>query len=135
MTGDENSKGWSGRLPDTPAAGDTLREHARYMRNNPTPAEKRLWWVLQNNQRLGYKFRRQHIIDRFIVDFYCAEAHLVIEVDGSAHHFADEHDAARQESLESRGLTAIRLTNEMVFSHIDGVADEIDEYLDRLEGE
>ncbi len=79
------------------------------MRHNPTPAEDLLWQHLRNSQ-LGVRFRRQHSIDRYIVDFYCAEASLVIEVDGPI-HAQPNADAERQEALEMLGLHVLRFTN------------------------
>ncbi|MCS6918857.1 MAG: rRNA maturation RNAse YbeY, partial [Fimbriimonadales bacterium] len=66
---------------------ELLKPLARQKRREPTPAEKRLWKYLRNRQLLGFKFRRQHTIERFIVDFYCPEAKLVIEVDGEIHDY------------------------------------------------
>ena len=68
------------------------------MRCEPTPSEKRLWQKLRQKQLLGFKFRRQQAIDRFIVDFYCAKARLVVEVDGGIHDYT-------QEELEICGVT------------------------------
>jgi very-short-patch-repair endonuclease len=75
---------------------------ARSMRHTPTRAEKTLWQRVRNRQVGGLKFRRQHSIDRFIVDFYCAEACLVIEIGGPAHAESNA-DADRQHTLESLG--------------------------------
>ena len=81
----DDTRGWAGKRPDTAKLNEKLRTYARWMRANPTDAERRLWRCLRRERCLGYKFRRQHIIDRFIVDFYCAEACLVIELDGEVH--------------------------------------------------
>nr|MBC7245341.1 DUF559 domain-containing protein [Chloroflexota bacterium] len=80
-----------------------------------------LWQHLRRKQLLGYKFRRQHAIERFIVDFYCRDAGLVIEVDGPVHQYTAEEDAIRQEFLESIGLRVLRFTNEQVMTDIEGV--------------
>mgnify|MGYP001770978009 FL=1 len=69
---------------------EKLKPLARQMRREPTPAEDKLWQKLRHKQILGYKFRRQHTIDRFIVDFYCGEARLVVEVDGEVHDYTQE---------------------------------------------
>jgi very-short-patch-repair endonuclease len=100
--------------------------HAREMRHPQTPAEATLWHALRNRQH-SYKFRRQHPIDRFIVDFYCAEAKLLIEVDGPSHLEPDqqEYDKLRTEYLEELGYKVIRFTNEDVKLNIDGVIGEI----------
>lgn len=102
-----------------------LKPLARQMRRKPTLAEERLWQKLRNKQVLGFKFRRQHSIDRFIVDFYCGEAKLVIEVDGSIHQYTQEQDALRQKFLESLGLRVIRFANEEVFDCVEGVLESI----------
>jgi len=100
--------------------------HAREMRHPQTPAEAMLWRALRNRQT-GFKFRRQHPIDRFIVDFYCAEAKLLIEVDGATHLEPEqrEYDKARTEYLEELGYKVIRFTNDDVKGSIHSVAGEI----------
>lgn len=124
---DEHKK-WPGKLSH-PHSYQQLREIARDLRSNQTPDERHLWKHLSQRQRLGFKFRRQHVIDRFIVDFYCAESALVIELDGGIHCLTEERDAARQEYLESLGLTVLRFTNEDVFKRLEHVLTQIDERL------
>jgi very-short-patch-repair endonuclease len=104
---------------------EKLKPLARQMRREPTAAENRLWQRLRNKQIFGYKFRRQHAIDRFIVDFICNQAQLVIEVDGEIHDYTQEEDRIRQDFLESQGLRVIRFRNEEVLGNIDGVVEEI----------
>ncbi len=70
-----------------------LKPLARQKRHDPTPAEEALWQRLRNRQIAGIKFRRQHTIDRFIVDFYSADANLVIEVDGPVHEYTPAEDS------------------------------------------
>jgi len=89
------------------------------MRRNPTPAEGKLWGALRKN-RLGVKFRRQHAIERFIVDFYYPKANLVIELDGEVHRYTFEEDKLRQQFLESLGLQVLRFDNAYIFGNIDG---------------
>jgi very-short-patch-repair endonuclease len=101
------------------------------MRHEPTPAEKQLWQKLRNKQILGFKFRRQHSIDRFIVDFYCSEVGLVVEVDGEIHEYTQEEDRLRQDFLESLGLRVLRFTNAEVLTSMDGVLQVIAGYLYR----
>jgi very-short-patch-repair endonuclease len=103
-----------------------LLERAREMRHPQTPAEATLWHGIRN-RNLGYKFRRQHPIDRFIIDFYCAQAKLCIELDGESHLEADqmEYDAARTEYLEYLGYKVIRFTNNDVRYNVQAVVDEI----------
>ena len=94
---------------------------------NPTEAEKVLWKSLKTKQLDGYKFRREHIIDEYIVDFVCLAKKLVIEVDGGYHDSIEiqEADAFRTENLEELGFRVIRFTNEEVIGNIDGVLEKI----------
>jgi len=108
-----------------PRLWEKLKPLAREMRRNPTPAEDKLWQRLRNHKVLGFKFRRQHPIDRFIVDFYCSKAHLVIEVDGLIHQYTQEQDAVRQEFLESLGFRVLRFTNDQVNNDLEGVVKQI----------
>jgi len=109
----------------SPKLWQKLKPLARRMRREPTPAEHRLWQRLRRKQILGFRFRRQHAIDRFIVDFYCAEAHLVVEVDGPIHEYSLERDTLREQVLTSLGLHLLRFTNEKVLASPDAVIDEI----------
>ncbi|MFO5438001.1 MAG: endonuclease domain-containing protein [Dolichospermum sp.] len=106
-----------------------MKPLARQMRTEATLAEKQLWQRLKNKQLLGLKFRRQQVIDRFIVDFYCHEVKLVIEVDGEIHNYTQVEDAIRQEFLESLGLQVVRVKNEDVLFRIEGVLEEIVQWL------
>ena len=103
-----------------------LLRRTREMRHPQTPAEATLWRAI-HNRNLGYKFRRQHPIDHFIVDFYCAQARLCIEIDGPSHFEPDQkaYDTARTEFLEGRGYHMIRCTNDDVRYNIHAVVDEI----------
>ena len=85
----------------------------RKLRRQPTRAEAWLWFHLRNKQLLGYKFRRQHSIGRFVLNFFCAEAMLGIEVDGVTHLDPAKiaHDRARQQWIESRGVRVMRFTD------------------------
>lgn len=109
-----------------------MKERARHMRKNPTPAEAILWARLRKRQVNGFQFRRQHPIVRFIVDFYCAEAKLVVEVDGSVHDEPghDEYDANRQQLLDELGLRVLRFSNAQVFNDTDAVLDAIADALE-----
>jgi very-short-patch-repair endonuclease len=99
------------------------------MRCEPTPAEERLWQKLRNKQLLGLKFRRQHSVERFIVDFYCGKVRLVVEVDGLIHDYTQEEDALRQAFLESLGLRVLRFSNAEVLNSVDGVLEVMAAYL------
>lgn len=104
-------------LPYNPA----LKERARSLRRNMTPAEQMLW--KQYLRHFPYRVLRQRPIDNFIVDFYCAALRLVIEVDGKYHASAEAQarDGDRTRILESYGLRVIRFTNEQVFSDLEGI--------------
>ncbi len=103
-----------------------ILKRAREMRQPQTAAESILWQHLRN-RNLEYKFRRQHPIERFIIDFYCAELKLCIEIDGDSHMGKEqqEYDAVRTEYLESLGYKMIRFTNDDVRLDINAVAQEI----------
>ena len=92
------------------------------MRHPLTPAEHALWQRVRNNQ-LGMRIRRQQPIWRFIADFYCAQAKLVIELDGDTHANPEQvqYDNARTAWLEASGLRVIRFTNLDVHQHLDAV--------------
>ncbi len=104
---------------------EKLQPLARQKRHEPTPAEDRLWEHLRNRQISGFKFRRQHVVDKFILDFYCPGACLVIEVDGSIHEYTVEEDAIRQEFLESLGFKVLRFSNQEVLEALDTVIAQI----------
>lgn len=111
----------------TPELWEKLKPLAKEMRHHPTPAEAALWECLRGRRVAKLKFRRQHAIDRFIVDFYCPEARLVIEVDGAIHQYTQEEDALRTAFLESLGLRVIRFGNEAVLGDMAGVVRGISE--------
>ena len=89
------------------------------MRENPTEAESILWKYLRDKQ-LGYRFRRQQIIDNYIVDFVCLEKTLIIEIDGKYHNTTEQktYDKIREQKLLTQGFTTIRFTNEEITNDI-----------------
>jgi very-short-patch-repair endonuclease len=107
--------------PKTGQLWGALKPAVRQLRHDQTRAEDVLWEHLRDRQIANLKFRRQHAIDRFVVDFYCADASLVIEVDGPVHDGSRAQDALRQEILENMGLRIIRFSNDDVMNHIDDV--------------
>jgi very-short-patch-repair endonuclease len=111
-----------------PALYGELSKKAKEMRNNPTKAEQMLWERLKNKQ-LGIKFRQQHIINKFIVDFCSIEKSLVIEVDGEIHEKQKEADAQRSKTLEKEGFNIIRFKNNEVINNIELVLSSIEEAL------
>ena len=94
-----------------------------------TPCEKILWQRLRDHKIGGLKFRRQHPVKRYIADFYCHEARLVIEVDGPLHNYTDhaKHDQQRDGVMEDYGIKVLRFTNTRVRYHIHQVVREIRE--------
>jgi very-short-patch-repair endonuclease len=102
-------------------------EKAAILREHMTEAEKLLWEKLKDRSLFHYKFRRQHPIDIFIVDFYCHPIHLVIEVDGGYHLNAEqkEYDIGRSAELEYWELKIIRFANNDIFTNIDEVVKKI----------
>ena len=102
-------------------------DRSRELRRNQTAAEKRIWSRLRAHRFHGLKFRRQHVIGRYIVDFVCLETNLVIEIDGDSHGHdrAEVFDAARTAWLESQGLRVIRFWNHHVLEETDIVMEEI----------
>ena len=107
------------------AEGDTFK-FARMLRQEFTEAEDKLWQKVCG-RRLGAKFRRQHPIDKFIVDFYCFDKKLIIEVDGGIHLTPEvkESDKQRQTLIESLGYRFLRFTNNEVMNDIDLVLERI----------
>jgi methylmalonyl-CoA mutase cobalamin-binding domain/chain len=111
----------------SPALYDVLKERAKEMRNRPTEAEKMLWNVLSNKGIEDLKFRRQHIIGEYIVDFVCLEKKLVIEVDGGIHDTIEqkEHDQYRTDWLISKGFKVVRYTNKQVLTDINNTIESV----------
>lgn len=106
-----------------------MRNAVQQLRTDSTPAEERLWGLLRNRKFKEYKFRRQVAIDRYVVDFYCAQAHLIIEVDGPIHQFQVSEDQEREMALEAMGFHVIRFTNDQVFEKPEQVLAEITNHL------
>ena len=100
----------------------TVRQ-ARSFRKGATDAESRLWSELRNRQLVGFKFRRKQPLGSRIADFYCAEAKLAIEIDGSGHSYRlkREDDLDREIELYEKGVRVLRFSNSDVFENLDGV--------------
>jgi len=92
------------------------RDFARRLRRGQTVTEEKIWQLLRNNQFMSLKFRRQHVVEGFVVDFYCHEHKLAVEVDGGVHEkkMRRDYDKIRQVELESEGITFIRITNQEI---------------------
>jgi very-short-patch-repair endonuclease len=115
-------------LTGRPGTWATLGEAARRMRRNPTVAEDALWQALRRG-RLGAKFRRQHVIDRYIVDFFCLSAKLIVELDGPIHLEQQEEDLNRESVLLNLGYTVLRYPNQRILEDIDGVMADLKNHL------
>jgi very-short-patch-repair endonuclease len=104
-----------------------LKENRKKLRSNLTPAEAKLWSLLKNSQLENRKFRRQHSVGPYVLDFYCSSERLCIELDGTAHYTEKgyEYDSARTEYLSTLDIRVIRFENENVFENTEGVLEEI----------
>jgi very-short-patch-repair endonuclease len=101
----------------------SLLKRRRELRASLTPAEARLWTVLKGGRLSGRKFRRQHSIGPYVVDFYCPGEQLIVELDGAAHDGdrAWRKDESRSRYLESLGLRVVRIANQDVRENLEGV--------------
>lgn len=99
------------------------KEKARYLRNNQTPQERKIWTIIRNRQFFGYRFLRQYCIGSYIVDFICREKKIIIEIDGGQHNQSSdiEYDIQRTEYLNSKGYKVIRFWNNDIDKNLDGV--------------
>ncbi len=104
---------------------ETTVARSRKLRTNLTEAEQTLWYQLRKRQIGGYKFRRQHPIDSFIVDFVCLEKGLVVEVDGGQHQANEEYDERRSQRLKQLGFDVVRFWNNEVLGQIEAVTEAI----------
>jgi very-short-patch-repair endonuclease len=98
---------------------------ARELRKNMTDAERIIWYYLRDRRLSGWKFRRQHPIGPFIVDFICIEKRLIVEVDGGQHNLNPEIDIKRTEYLKERGYRVIRFWNNDVLKETEAVLNSI----------
>ena len=110
------------------------RDFARKLRNNATREENRVWYDCL--KRLPYTFQRQKPFGDYIVDFFCAEAGLIIEIDGSQHYTEEalEYDKRRDDYLRNRGFEVLRISNYDVNTNFDGVFYDISGLLERMTG-
>ncbi len=98
---------------------------AKRPHRNQTNAERMLWFRHRDRRLNGWKFRRQFPIDRYVVDFFCADAHLIVELDGGQHGVRTEADAQRTKVLEAMGYMVLRYWNNDVTQNINGVLEDI----------
>ena len=111
-----------------------LKQRVKELRQHQTEGEALLWEHLRNRKCRGFKFRRQHVIDRFIVDFCCPAAKLILEVDGGIHRAKKDEDAARDAALIENGYRILRIDNEAVLHATNSVLREIEIELEKSIG-
>ncbi len=106
-----------------------LKDTRRMLRKNQTFTEKIVWLYLRNRATDGYKFRRQYSVDRFVLDFYCPELKMAIELDGSVHDVPEqkEYDAERQKYIEKFGIRFVRIRNEEIAGNAEMAFARIEE--------
>jgi len=109
---------------------EILLERRRGLRKNQTKAEEILWWHLRG-QKLGVKFKRQHSIGGYILDFYCPEKKLIVELDGEIHNSkeAKEYDLVRDKYFEELGYKTLRFLNREIENNVEKVLESIKTYL------
>jgi|SRR3989344_2758605 len=107
-----------------------LADRRKELRTNQTPQEEKLWWYLRGKQ-LGYKFRRQHSIGGYILDFYCPEKKLIVELDGEVHDTqeAKEYDQVRDKFFTELNYKVLRFKNDEVVKDVKRVIAKIKSYL------
>ena len=108
-------------------ANHKLFEFSKVLRKTQTDAEEIVWQSLRNRNILGFKFRRQHPLDKYVADFYCHEAKLIIEIDGGIHNQIEnkEYDERRTYDLGELGITVLRFKNEEVNENLEMVLNVI----------
>ncbi len=108
-----------------------LKHLARQLRNNSTKAEIYLWLRLKNKQILGFDFHRQKPLLNYIVDFYCHELNLAIEIDGDVHELKEvsRRDQIRQQEIENYGVSFLRFSNDDICNNIDYVIENLKEWI------
>ena len=105
------------------------KDFARNLRRESTPEEKIVWEALRNRKFMGLKFRRQHVLEGFVVDFYCHSFNLAIEIDGKIHEIQLDYDLIRQTLIEDKGTSFIRVTNHDVNHNIEKLYDKIKNFV------
>lgn len=114
-------------MRETIRGSEEMKIRARQLRKQATPAEKILWEQLRNRRLIGIKFRRQHVLGRYIVDFFCPAKHIAIKLDGEIHRYQEEDDLNRTINLEEMGVKVIRFRNKDVEQDLDTVLVKIAE--------
>ncbi len=112
-----------------------LKQRRRLLRRQPIPSEAKFWMLFRNRQYRGLKFRRQHSIGWYILDFYCSALHLAIEVDGESHLAVgrDVRDDQRQRWIEQQGIAIVRFLSSDVINNFEGVIERLDEVVNEIQ--
>ena len=105
------------------------KTHSRQLRKNMTDVERLLWLKIRSRQLLGYRFRRQHPIKNYIVDFVCLDSKLIIELDGGQHIDQHDYDERRDKVLNQEGFEVLRFWNNEIIENLDGVLEVVCEHL------
>lgn len=115
----------------------SLRDRRKELRHTMPDAEIIMWSRLNRRQMLGHKFRRQYSVGSYVLDFYCPELKLAIEIDGDTHfrNGADEYDKVRQEEIEQYGIKFLRFMNTEVYHNLNGVLHTIYETTEEMKKE
>lgn len=110
-------------------------QFAKNLRKNLTPAENKLWQILRGGKNGGHKFRRQHVIGKFVAYFYCHKSKLVVEADGEIHNLVENknYDAERNLLMLEKGIKVLRFSNDEILNSIDTVVAKIAETLNKPE--
>jgi len=104
---------------------EIIRSYSKRLRRELTTEERRLWYLLRSRRFAHYKFRRQHPVGNYILDFVCCEARLAIELDGGQHDEREEYDRQRTVWLNQKGWLVIRFWNNALWNNEDGVLEKI----------
>jgi very-short-patch-repair endonuclease len=107
---------------------EEIIKRARDLRGNMTIAELKLWAEIKGKQLNSVKFRRQHLIPPYIVDFYAPQLKLVVEVDGDTHDEQKEYDSRRDNFLNNKGYDVLRFTNDAIYQDLEGVLEILRDY-------
>ena len=123
--------GGEGRVRGPGRICEDHEPYARRLRRSQTAAERKLWLLLRDRRLAGFKFRRQHPLGPFIVDFCCPEARVIVELDGGHHSLTHDSDTARSGYLTGQGYRVLRFWNNEALGNISGVLERIVEALKR----
>lgn len=118
-------RGKRGPLPLGRGRGEGIVKQARRLRQNQTNVEKTLWGFLRDRRFLGFKFRRQHPIGKYVVDFCCLKQKVVIELDGGQHAQRRAYDSARTNDIEKEGFRIVRFWNNQIMENPQGALENL----------